>query len=259
MPIRRTYGAKPSPFDPRDFKYARLETPAKRPRKATVRRTGEPVFDQGQEGSCVFNAAAGAIEHLIPTFIASRSFTYYEYRSSIHDLKDDNGADPRAALEVIRKLGAPAEKDWAYDGQDPSVSKTFRKRPTATIKAEAKKLVGLEYQALGQTAGILNDICDCIAHTKLPVMIGIAVYSSFESDEVARTGKIPVPGVNEQLLGYHEILAESYDDDAKVLEIRNSWNTDWARGGYALMPYAYASNIKLLTDANVVTKATLAA
>jgi C1A family cysteine protease len=251
------YGAKPSPFDPRDFKYCRLSTPAARPKAASVERAGEPVLDQGQEGSCVFNAMAGAIEHLVPGFIASRSFTYYTYRSSIHDLKDDTGADPRAALEVVRKHGAPPESDWAYDGLDPSVSKTFRRRPTPKIKTEAKKLVLEEYQALGQVSGILNDICDCIANTKLPVMIGIAVYDSFESNAVAANGHVPMPKASESLLGYHEILAEAYDDGSKLLKCRNSWSTSWGDGGFFYLPYAYASNIKLLTDANVVTKAHL--
>lgn len=253
MPIRRAYGAKPSPFDPRDFKYSRLATPAARPSSASVQKPDEPVLDQGQEGSCVLNAAAGAIEHLVTGFIASRSFTYYETRKAQGDIKDDSGSDPRTALEAIRKLGAPPEKDWPYDGLDPSVSKTFKKRPSAKILTEAKKLTGLTYQALGQTAGMLNDICDCIANAKLPVMIGIAVYDSFESNAVAANGHVPLPKHTEQLLGYHEILAEGYDDKAKLLKCRNSWNIDWGDGGYFYLPYAYASNIKLLTDANAVT------
>lgn len=257
MPLRRAYGGKPSPFDPRDFKYARLATPAHLPSSASVQRPGEPVLDQGQEGSCVFNAMAGAVEHLIPGFLASRSFTYYEYRASIHQTKQDTGADPRAALEVLRKLGAPAEKDWSYDGLDPSTSKMFRKRPTTKVKTEAKKLTGVVYQALGQVSGILNDIRDCIAVTQLPVMIGIAVYDSFESQEVAKSGHVPMPKASESLLGYHEILAEAYDDRSKLLKCRNSWNTDWGDGGYFYLPYTYASNIKLLTDANVLTAAQL--
>lgn len=257
MPILRSYGAKPSPFDPRDFRYSRLSTPQARPSKGSAAKPGEPVFNQGDEGSCVINAMAGAIEHLIPGFVLSRSYSYYKTRVAQHDVHQDDGCDPRTALETLRKHGSPPEKDWAYDGLEPDKSKFFAKVPPHNVNLEAKKLVLEEYQALGQTAGMLNDILDCIGNKGLPVMIGIAVYSSFEGDTVAQTGKVPLPGRNEQMLGYHETLAEEYDDASRLIKVRNSWDRDWGDGGYFYLPYDYASNIKLLTDANVVIGAKL--
>lgn len=258
MPVLGVYGAKPSPFDHRDFKYARVTAPAKRPPSASVRKSGEPIFNQLNEGSCVINAGVAAIEHLVPGFIGSRSYGYYKTRVLQHDVHEDDGCDPRTALKAFQKNGLPPESAWAYDGLAPAESPMFAKPPPHKINLMAKRLVIGSYQALGQTAGMLNDICDCIANAKLPVMIGIAVFESFESATVARNGKVPLPQTNEALLGYHELLAEAYDDDSKLLMIRNSWDSDWGDHGYAYLPYAYASNAKLLTDANVITSAKLA-
>jgi hypothetical protein len=36
--------------------------------------------------------------------------------------------------------------------------------------------------------------------------IGIGVYQSFESDEAAASGNIPIPAENEQYLASHEVV-----------------------------------------------------
>lgn len=43
--------------------------------------------------------------------------------------------------------------------------------------------------------------------------MGIAVYESFESQEVARTGEVPMPKPDEKMLGGHAILCCGYNDD----------------------------------------------
>jgi C1A family cysteine protease len=53
----------------------------------------------------------------------------------------------------------------------------------------------------------------------MPVALGIAVYESLESEEVARTGEIPVPQEGEELLGGHAILAVGYDDEKELVII----------------------------------------
>jgi C1A family cysteine protease len=47
----------------------------------------------------------------------------------------------------------------------------------------------------------------------LPVVIGVLIYESFESPEVARTGKVPYPKKSqERVLGGHALLAVGYTD-----------------------------------------------
>jgi C1A family cysteine protease len=264
MPMRGSYGAKPKPFDELDFHYSRLGSPALLPKSGKIDRQSKIILDQNEEGSCVINTEAEVIEYLvrllcgIPDFYLSRSFAYRETRLAQHDLHSDDGCDPRTALNALRKHGAPPETDWPYDGLPPDSSKYFAATPTRTVYKEAHKLTGIEYINLGQTGGLLNDIRDCIANRKLPGMLSIAVWSSFEGEAAASNGKIPVPNSRtEQLLGYHEMSFWEYDDGARLLKCLNHWRADWGDGGFCYLPYDYVSNLQLTTDATAVTKAKL--
>jgi C1A family cysteine protease len=43
------------------------------------------------------------------------------------------------------------------------------------------------------------------------------------------------------MLGGHAVLAVGYDDKSKRLTVRNSWGSNWGKGGYFTMPYDYVS------------------
>ena len=65
----------------------------------------------------------------------------------------------------------------------------------------------------------------CLA-SGFPFVIGFQVYQSFESDQVASTGIVPMPDVNnEQLLGGHAVLVVGYDDSNQWFIVRNSWGS----------------------------------
>ncbi len=76
-------------------------------------------------------------------------------------------------------------------------------------------------------------------------MFGFSVYESFESQAVAKSGKVPMPKAKEKQIGGHAVLAVGYDDASKRFIVRNSWGTGWGLAGYFTIPYAY------LTDANL--------
>ena len=65
---------------------------------------------------------------------------------------------------------------------------------------------------------------------------------------MSRTGRVPMPGPNEALLGGHAVLAVGYDDAAGVFLIRNSWGSSWGQRGYGAMPYAYLADGNLSDD-----------
>ena len=75
-----------------------------------------------------------------------------------------------------------------------------------------------------------------------------AVYQSFESETVAKTGVVPMPSSHEQVLGGHCVVAVGYDDGKRQFTIRNSWGTGWGLNGYCLMPYEYLINPRLASD-----------
>jgi C1A family cysteine protease len=91
------------------------------------------------------------------------------------------------------------------------------------------------------------EIKSCLA-SGYPIAFGFNVYPELESDQVAKTGLLPMPHHGEQPIGGHEVLMVGYDDATQLFKIRNSWGPGWGLNGYFLMPYAYATNPHLASD-----------
>lgn len=80
------------------------------------------------------------------------------------------------------------------------------------------------------------------------ITLGFRVYASFESADVARTGRAPMPGKREKLLGGHAVACCGYDDLRQEWLLRNSWGADWGMGGYFTLPYPYLTSASLAGD-----------
>jgi len=84
-----------------------------------------------------------------------------------------------------------------------------------------------------------------------PIVFGINVYDSFESDDVSKTGIVPLPDKDkEKCLGGHAILIVGFKeiDNKNYFIVRNSWGTEWGDNGYCYMPFEYVLNEKLAED-----------
>src|SRR6185369_4893812 len=81
-----------------------------------------------------------------------------------------------------------------------------------------------------------------------PIVIGFAVYESFESDQVARTGVVPMPKKREQMLGGHAVLIVGYTSSTRRFLVRNSWGTEWGQAGYFTIPFGYYLDDNLADD-----------
>ena len=82
-----------------------------------------------------------------------------------------------------------------------------------------------------------------------PVVCGIDVYSSFESEETLKSGIIPVPNPEkESLLGGHCVALYGYNDEKQVFIMMNSWGTDVGQQGWFTIPYSYISNPAFARD-----------
>ena len=81
-----------------------------------------------------------------------------------------------------------------------------------------------------------------------PFVVGISIYSSFESYNVYATGIIPMPSKYDKLLGGHTVLCCGYDDSKQVWIMRNSWGVNWGDNGYFYLPYLYLLDSSLSTD-----------
>ncbi|MBP2643786.1 MAG: cysteine protease [Firmicutes bacterium] len=205
------------------------------PVQVDLRSGCSPVVDQGELGSCTANAiASGLREYLllknkIPLIRLSRLFLYYEERLLEGTVDIDSGAELRDGMKVLKSLGVCPETDWPY------VISTFANPPDQKDIDDAVPYKIKEYHRIASLPQLKAALAE-----GLPVVIGIAVYQSFESDAVAETGVVPIPDTDkEQYLGGHAVLAVGYDDDKNYLIIRNSWGESWGDKGYCYLPYDY--------------------
>lgn len=234
-------GWVPDVPDQRDYTYA-VPRRTRVPARFDPRPSYPPVYDQSNLGSCVFNAIGGLVEKdqmrqkEAAPFLPSRLFGYWETRKQEGTLSEDAGASIRDAMKVYASVGAPPEADWPYDITQ------FRTQPPKKAYADAAQGKILAYQRVPQT---LSAMKACLAADN-PIVIGFSVYESFESDAVARTGRVPMPKKREKMLGGHAVLIVGYD--ARTFIVRNSWSSLWGAAGYCYFPHAYLLNDDLADD-----------
>jgi C1A family cysteine protease len=241
----KRYGWVPDLPDARDYMYAApVEMMAKLPSKVDLRPNCPPVYDQGQLGSCTGNAIAGAVQfdrekqNLKPDFVPSRLFIYYGERVIEGTVNSDAGAQIRDGIKVVAKQGVPPETDWPYD-----ITK-FADKPPPKAFTDALKDLAVSYSRVAQNLGQMKG---CLA-SGFPFVFGFTVYDSFESQQVAQTGVVPMPASGESVLGGHAVVAVGFDDGQQRFIVRNSWGTGWGMQGYFTIPYAYLTDTGLASD-----------
>ncbi len=231
--------------DHRDFMYA-APTPIMHsiPPSADLTASCPPVYDQGQLGSCTANAIAAAfqfdeIKQKEPNVSnPSRLFIYYGERVIEGTVKEDSGAQIRDGIKVVASKGVCPESEWPYDIQK------FSQKPPQSCFTDAKKYTAVTYQRLIQDQ---NTMKGCLAEG-FPFVFGITVYQSMMTDDVAKTGIVPMPSNQEKSVGGHAILAVGYDDKTRLFKFRNSWGTGWGDKGYGYIPYSYLTDQNLADD-----------
>jgi C1A family cysteine protease len=219
------------------------------PPSVDLRPMCSPVEDQGELGSCTANALVGALEYLekkdgVEFTDLSRLFIYYGERVIEGSVKSDSGAQIRDGIKTLKAHGVCSEASWPYD-----ISK-FTKKPKPACFKEALTHTISAYHRLSN----INDMKTCLA-SGYPFVFGITVYESLESEDVAKTGVVPMPDPNEQIVGGHAICAVGYDDASQRFIIRNSWGTGWGMEGYFTIPYDYVTNHHLASDFWMISKA----
>ena len=93
----------------------------------------------------------------------------------------------------------------------------------------------------------LSQLRGCLA-AGFPFVFGFSVYEAFESDAVAKNGRVPMPKAKEKMLGGHAVLAVGYDHPKRRFIVRNSWGPTWGQQGYFTMPYEYLLDSNLSDD-----------
>jgi C1A family cysteine protease len=240
---QHSMGWKPDLRDQRDRIYTMPPEITAKPLPTSVDlRSGcPPVADQGALGSCTAFAITGLLgyDQIKQGEIFTRLselFVYYNERMKEGTILIDAGASIRDGIKSVKVQGACTEDLWPY------TIRKFAMYPGSLCYQEAKKHQALSYARVPR---LLRQMQGCLA-AGYPFVFGFSVYESFESDQVANTGIVPMPDKTEVLLGGHAVMACGYKDN--VFIVRNSWGASWGDGGYCYMPFSYLLNSSLAGD-----------
>ena len=211
------------------------------------------VWDQKNQGACVAFATAGAGSFVsakeygpAPSidYEPSCQFIYYCARRIQGTIGFDTGAQLRDGTTVIAQFGIPPNETCPYANDfDPKFA------PSDFAFEVARNQEAKQYFRVKQTLDELR--ASLLAG--FPITYGIVLYDSFDTDQTAKDGKIPIPKPGEGVDGGHAMLLCGHDDRAAVFISRNSWGADWgAEGpqgrGYCLIPYEMILNPRLSDD-----------
>jgi C1A family cysteine protease len=242
-------GWKPDLPDPRDKVLAAPKTTSAVPKKVDLRTTGfmPEVWDQGQIGSCTGHGVGALVAYLQAAqhgkkFMPSRLFIYYNERVIEGDVASDNGAFIRDGIKAVAKAGVAEETLWPYD------TAKFAEAPPKAAYDAALGFQALAYKRVpkSQFKAVLAIGC--------PIVFGFTVFDSFETDEVGKTGKVPMPKPGEGNVGGHCVLMVGYDDATETFLCRNSWGPGWGQQGYFTLPYAFISHAGYASDFWTITQ-----
>jgi len=203
------------------------------------------IYDQGQLGSCTANALCYSFIYNDYTHNPSRLFLYYNERMLDKNILNDAGSTLTQGINALIRYGVCSEQYCPY------IISNFTKKPSSVAYTD-----GLKHTVLGSSRVLqtLDSLKGCLI-AGYPFVVGIYVYSSFESDVVTNTGYVPLPNVNtEQLLGGHAVICVGYNDTNKVWIMRNSWGPNWGDRGNFYLPYNYLLNTSLSGDVWKITQ-----
>ena len=249
LPKIRLYGWKKDLPDFRDHIFQAAPIQAALPSKIDLRQYCPPVYDQGNLGSCTAQAIAALVQideiklNRPDKATPSRLYIYYNERLIEGTVSSDSGATLRDGIKTLNSQGFCDESLWPY------VEKKFTTKPSTKCYTAAKTHLVQKYQAVPQN---LNSVKAVLAQG-FPIVFGMTVYDSFESDQVAATGIVPLPTHSESMLGGHAMCIVGYDDAKHWFIVRNSWSADWGSKGYCFIPYSYLLDQNLASDFWTVT------
>ncbi|KAG5192580.1 hypothetical protein JKP88DRAFT_173271 [Tribonema minus] len=246
----KRYGLVKQKPDDRDFQFvsaAKSSIPA----AVDLRTTGfvPPAMDQGQAGTCSAHAASSALRFLIrkeklQDFQPSRLFIYFTSRVYVEGVapSEDTGCALRDVVKALSTYHVCNERYMPYS--DTKIAE----HPPALAVANARLHTTFMYRAVQQSLSALKSALA----SGYPVIVGIQVYESFESDDVARTGNVPMPSDGEQCLGGHAVLCVGFQDKTQTFTLLNSWG-QWGQNGFFTLPYDYLTNPDLAFDFWMIT------
>ncbi len=245
--LKRAYGWLPSKPDHRDRVYR--SAPLMGQYDYDLRGSMPEVYDQGQTGSCVWQATSAAMEYLrrhelLSDFVPSRLWGYWQTRVVEGTTSSDSGCTVRDAMKVANAIGVPPEVLWPFDPGKVLVA------PPDNCLTAAKTDMAVSYAVVNNN---LSEILSCFRQ-RIPVIIGCSVFSGIQSDGAAATGYIPMPSPDEAPDGGHSMLLVGAQYAKRRFIVRQSWGPGWGDSGYGYMDFEYILNPNLTDELWAISK-----
>lgn len=240
------YGWLPDHPDHRDLRYGLIMPKLDIPRHIDLRDTGffPWRYDQENIGSCTGNGW-GIVHHfwqlknkIANPFVPSRLQIYWDERNEEGMTDTDSGAMIRDGAKILARNGTGDEKLWPY------LYANLFKQPTQPVYDMGKRNQVVAYHRISNDE---TEILTCLASGK-PIVVGVSIYNSFETDFVAKTGRVPMPSNSETLLGGHCIVIPAADQDTRRFGFINCWGVDWGCNGDGTLPFDYLLDENLSDD-----------
>jgi len=239
----RKYGCKKDTKDERDYRFKLLPKLklGRLPLAVDLCDVAPalPIYNQGQLSSCTANAIARCLQFdavkqglADAVDIPSRLFLYFAERDAEGTLPEDGGAMIRTGAKVSAQLGVCLEKDWSYNESLVNV------KPDPACYEKALRHQTLQYYRLDNTR---QEMQRCLIEG-FPFAVGITLFESFESQEVAKTGIVPMPEKGEAEVGGHAVQVVGYKmltGDRLLYKLANSWGPDWGENGFFWLQASY--------------------
>jgi len=240
---RINFGWKRDLPDHRDFKF-KVTVPHDLPPMVDLRLQMPSVYNQGNLGSCTANALGAAFQfeqmkQNKPNWIPSRLFIYYNERAIEGTINEDAGAMIRDGIKTMVAEGVCPEDMWKY------LECKFKQKPPQECYAEALNNQVKEYLRLSPHS--LYEVKHCLSDG-FPVVFGFMIYESMMTENVTRTGIVPIPSASETPIGGHAVMAVGYDNSREALIVRNSWGAEWGINGYFYLPYWFITTPNAAAD-----------
>lgn len=242
--IPRRYGCRRDTRDPRDHEFKLRATRfLPLPPAMDHRKYMPPIQSQGDLGSCVLNVLTSALRWHVnlsggPDAALSRLQAYYFTREIENTIESDAGCEIRNAVKAVKRVGVAKEVFWPYD------ESKFRVRPPDEVVRVGKLWSALSYERVAVNTRSIKE-----ALTIGPVMFGVTLFSSFESEDVERTGVVPMPDVEKEgVVGGHAMLLVGYGQKPGYFTVANSWGPEWGDKGYCYIPERYVASTEFGGD-----------
>ncbi|MBU4252547.1 MAG: C1 family peptidase [Candidatus Omnitrophica bacterium] len=238
--MKFSLGCRKDPKDARDIPMGLVLPVVPIPVSFDFTKLMSPVRNQGNEGTCVaFASVVGVKEfqdkkeyrkliRLSPRFL-------YNLCKEFDGIPFEDGTYPRIAMKVLLNYGVCHESFWPYVPLKKSLPRNGADKDA--LKFKIKAYARIKSQLEMKRSLLVNG----------PFLAGVKVYKSWFNKSVEKSGFIPMPKRNEQLMGGHAICIVGYDDKFRIFKFKNSWGANWGSDGYGYLPYAYMN--KYCSDA----------